>query len=77
VLDNLPEYRVCYLRSDIQRDYLGGDDLVAAFEVLGALVDQVVEKYFVVVEGLLLDGHFVLLLGLHLVVDFLGFLIDL
>lgn len=76
MLNNLPEYRISNLRSNIQGDYLRWDNLIAAFEILSTLVDQVIEKYFIVIEGLLFKRHLVLLLSLHLVVYFLGFLVD-
>ena len=47
------------------------------FEILSALVDEVIKKYLIIVEDLFFEGHLVLLLGLHLAIHLLGLLIHL
>lgn len=47
------------------------------FEILSALVDEVIKKYLIIIEDLFFEGHLVLLLGLHLAIHLLGLLIHL
>lgn len=47
------------------------------FEIISALVDEVIKKYLIIVEDLFFEGHLVLLLGLHLAIHLLGLLIHL
>ncbi len=48
-----------------------------SLEILSALVDEIIEKDFVIIECFFFNWHLVLLFRLHLIIDFLGFLIDL
>lgn len=47
------------------------------FEILSALVDEVIKKYLIIIEDLFFEGHLVLLLGLHLAIHLLGLMIHL
>lgn len=45
------------------------------FEILSALVNQIIKKYLVINEDLFFEGHLILLLGLHLAIHLLGLMI--
>ena len=48
-----------------------------SFEILSALIDEVIKKYLIIIEDLFFKGHLVLLLGLHLAIHLLGLMIHL
>ena len=49
MLNHLPKHTIGYLRSNIQRYYLRRNDLMISLEILIALIDQIINKYLVVI----------------------------